>query len=76
MAIVLDVDSEWLRGLDVPMKRVRCDDEGIYSAGRNIMKRISEDAEFENIINILMNVSSDKLEAVKEKLQNMEEIVS
>lgn len=60
MAIVLDVSSDWLRGLNVPMRESRCTDN-IYSPADAIISKIFENAELEEIVTILTDMPSDKL---------------
>ena len=69
MAIVLEVSSEWLRGLDVPMEGFRY--PKVYSEKYIIINRISEDPDLNEILNILIEMPADKLKTVKEMIQNL-----
>lgn len=70
MAIVLDVSSGWLRGLDVPMENSRSADS-IYEPANAIIRKIIVINDLEEIVTILADMPSDKLKFVKEMIKNL-----
>ena len=70
MAIILDVSSEWLRGLDVPMENPRSADS-IYEPANALIRKIFENDDLEEIVTILADMPSDKLKLVKEMIKNL-----
>lgn len=67
MAIVLEVETEWLRGIDVPMEGFRY--SNAYSMEYIIMNRISEDSDLKDILNIIIELPANKLKSVKVMIQ-------
>ena len=70
MAIVLDVSSEWLRGLDVPMENPHNVDS-IYEPANAIIRKIFENDGLEEIVTILTDMPTDKLKLVKQMIKNL-----
>ena len=70
MAIVLDVSSDWLQGLDVPMENPRSADS-IYEPANALIRKIFENDDLEEIVTILADMPSDKLKLVKEMIKNL-----
>lgn len=70
MAITLDVSSEWLRGLDVPMENPSSADS-IYEPANALIRKIFENDDLEEIVTILADMPSDKLKLVKEMIKNL-----
>ena len=70
MAIVLNMASDWLRGLDVTMENPRNAND-IYAPANALISKIFENDDLEKIVTILADMPSDKLKLVKEMIKNL-----